>query len=68
MILKAVGPFQALCSQVAAKAFAKVTQSHQESLNHFRQAELELLRGIRSFAEEEIRFLNELISKRERTD
>jgi hypothetical protein len=45
----------------------KCTKGHEESISHFRNAEIELLKGIRTFIDEEIRFLDQWLEKRQQT-
>ena len=41
----------------------KLSKGHEESINHFRNAEIELLKGVRTFLDEEIRFLDRWLEK-----
>jgi hypothetical protein len=42
----------------------KLSKGHEASINHFRNAELEFLKGIRTFIDEEIQFLDGWLEKR----
>jgi len=46
----------------------KFSKGHAESINHFRNAEIELLKGIRTFIDEEIRFLDRWLEKQSKSD
>ncbi|MCH8293083.1 hypothetical protein IH992_18490 [Candidatus Poribacteria bacterium] len=46
------------------RVVTKLSKGHEESINHFRTAEVEFLKGIRTFIDEEIHFLDRWIEKR----
>jgi hypothetical protein len=41
----------------------KLAKGHEESINHFRNAEVEFLKGVRTLLDEEIRFLDRWLEK-----
>jgi hypothetical protein len=46
----------------------KFSKGHEESINHFRNAEIEFLKGVRTFIDEEIRFLDRWLEKQNKSD
>ena len=43
---------------------SRLTKGHDESIGHFRNAEVEILKGVRTFIDEEIRFLDQWLEKK----
>jgi len=53
-----------LMCDLTDRVVTKLSKGHEESINHFRTAEVEFLKGIRTFIDEEIHFLDRWIEKR----
>ncbi len=50
------------------RVVTKLSKGHDESFNYFRNAEIEFLKGICTFIDEEIRFLDQWLEKRSKSE
>jgi hypothetical protein len=46
---------------------ARLSKGHEESIRHLRNAEIEVLRGVRTFIDEEIGFLDRWLEQRRKS-
>ena len=46
----------------------ELTKGHEKSITHFRNAQVELLKGVRTFIDEEIHFLDQWLENRSQRD
>ncbi|MCZ6676110.1 MAG: hypothetical protein O7E52_02550 [Candidatus Poribacteria bacterium] len=49
------------------RVVTKLSKGHEESISHFRNAEIEFLKGIRTFIDEEIGFLDRWLEKQQKS-
>ena len=57
-----------LITGVTDRVVTKLPKGHEESINHFRNAEIEFLKDVRTFIDEEVRFVNRWLEKRSKAE
>ena len=56
-----------LISQFTDRIVARLSKGHEESITHFRNAEIEVLKGVRTLIDEEVRILDRWLEKRSKS-
>ena len=46
----------------------RLSKGHEDSINHFRNAEIEFLKGVRAFIDEEIQFVDRWLERQSQTE
>jgi len=60
--------FYSLMSGLTDRVVTKLLKGHDESIRHFHNAEIEFLKGIRTFIDEEIKVLDRWLEKRSESE